>query len=276
MTGPDRGPVEQTGYGAVDRPYRQTAVGLALLGLLAAGLVFAVQPGERQDILIAFAGVGLFGALLLYFLRPTVTAETDPAERVYRALAGNADALIDDADLSDRHVYLPTTYEKDGFTPVALYVPDSDQGEITIDRNRRPLFDGATVTVPDDAAGVTLYPTGGALFDAFEGLVVSELSTDPIELAAQLTDGVRLGLLLAEDIDIEVDAAAGTATAVVSGPRFGPATEFDHPVVSFLAVGFAVTLDVPVVTRCEPSGERTYRVTYQWSNDQVGSGDSDD
>jgi hypothetical protein len=248
-------------YWYASRTYRLTAVGLFVLGV-GAGLLTVVVPSvDLRELLTAFAGVGLFGALLLFSFRPSATSDTDPVEQVYTAYAANAGALARDAELGERQIYAPTTYDSEDFTPVALTVPASDHERVSIDRNRQPVFgdDG-----PRDGSALTLYPTGGALFDAFGGMVVTDLSTDPVELAAQLGDGVVLGLELAEAVEPSVDAAAGRAAIDVTEPRFGSLDQFDHPVTSFLAVGFAASLDVAVTVEQEPD-----RIVCRWSPEGV-------
>ncbi|QCC50368.1 hypothetical protein [Halapricum salinum] len=244
------------------RPYRLTAVGLFLLGSAAGALAIVGPSDGPRDVLTAFAGVGLFGALLLFFLRPSATSATDPVEEVYRAYAANADALARNVDLGERRVYAPTTYATEGFTAVALTVPTEERERVSIDRNRRPVFGTAD---HDDWSAITLYPTGAALFDAFEGMVVADLSTDPVELATQLADGLVLGLELVEAVEPDVDIETGTATIDVVDPRFGSLEQFDHPVASFLAVGFALSLDVPVTVETESD-----RVVCRWPSDEVG------
>jgi len=249
-------------YGS--RSYRLTAVGLFLLGASAGILAIAGPSDDLTGVLTSFAGVGLFGALLLFLVRPSATSATDPVEEVYRAYAANTEALLRDVELGERHVYAPTTYTTKGFTAVALTVPATAGEQVSIDRNRRPVFDTAD---PSDQASITLYPAGAALFDAFEGMVVTDLSADPVELATQLADGLVLGLELAEDVEPNVDAAAGTATIAVTDPRFGPLDQFDHPVASFLAVGFATGLGVAVTLDTAPD-----RVVCQWSPEEVVDG----
>lgn len=246
------------------RPYRLTALGLAVLGASAGALAVATPDEDLSSVLTAFAGVGLFGALLLVFLRPSATSATDPVEEIYTAHAANAGALAQNVDLGERRIYAPTTYTTEGFTAVALTVPTEGRDRVSIDRNRRPVFGTAD---PGDRSAITLYPTGAALFDAFEGMVVADLSSDPVELAAQLADGLVLGLELADSVDPDVDVESGTATIDVTNPRFGSLDRFDHPVASFLAVGFAVGLGVAVTLDAEPD-----RVVCQWSPEEEHDG----
>lgn len=252
------------------RSYRLTAAGLFVSGLVVAGLALWRPLADARNLLFAVASVGLFGSILLFFFRPSATSATDPVEGVYTAFVANVEALAADAAVSDRRIYAPTTYERAGLTPVALTVPASDRG-VSIDRNRRPVFDADLSASPD---ALTLYPTGAALFDTFEGMIVMDLSSDPVELADQLVDGIVLGLELADDVAVDVDAVAGTATFGVEGARFGSVTRFDHPVASFLAVGFALGLDVPVMLDAEPaSAEHPPRVTCRWSPEQAATAD---
>jgi hypothetical protein len=196
--------------------------------------------------------------VVLFLVRPSATSTADPVEEVYTAYAANVGALARDVAVGDRHVYAPTTYTTEGFTGVALTVPADEREQVSIDRNRRPVFD------TDERSTITLYPTGGALFDAFEGMVVTDLSSDPVELAAQLADGLVLGLELAESVDPDVDVESGTATVAVTEPRFGSLDQFDHPVASFLAVGFATGLDVAVTLEAEAD-----RIVCRWAPEEV-------
>jgi hypothetical protein len=64
--------------------------------------------------------------------------------------------------------------------------------------------------------------------------------------------------------DADVDAVAGEAEIAIERPTFGPVTRFDHPVASFLGVGFAIGLDAPVTVRALRTGEREFRVVCEW------------
>ena len=63
-------------------------------------------------------------------------------------------------------------------------------------------------------------------------------------------------------------------TVGVVGSVYGPVDQFDHPVASFLAVGLAEGLDVPVSVQVESStGDADAVVTCRWpvSTGQHGS-----
>lgn len=274
------------------RRYRLTGLGLFGLGVLAGVAAYLAPTAGVREILVAFTGVGLFGAVLTYWIRPGATADADPAARVYAAHAATGAALARDLELADRHVYVPTDAADDGFTPVHLVVPrEGAPPEVAA---RRPVFGVAGVETdggegnaveqaperdeigtvrrerrqwPPDATGIALYPTGAALLDTYERRSVGELTDEPTALGEQLATGVVGGLELADAVDAVVEADEGTATVTVRAPRFGPVTRFDHPVSSFLAVGFAHALDVPVTVGTTETDEGAYRVTFEWPVD---------
>jgi len=262
--------------GDSQRRYRLAGVALALLGVASAVAAALVDPGTEREILVGFAGVGLYGAALTYVLRPAATRDVDPGERVYDALAATGEALRADLDLPDRSVYAPTTDQRDGFAPVALVVRGDATGAIT---GRKPVLGDRVATAdatdggtdappirPGATDSIAVYPTGAALFDAFEEIAVVDLGTDPVELTEQLAEAAVSGLGLAVAVEPSIDGADGRATLTVRDPRFGAATGFDHPVVSFLAVGLAVGLDTPVTTSVEPLDvDGTYRVVCEWT-----------
>mgnify|MGYP000383299636 CR=1 FL=1 len=265
-----------------ERRYRLAGVGLALLGVAGGVAAALVDPGTEREILVAFAGVGLYGAVLAYVVRPAATRDADPAERVYDAFAATGAALRDDLGLPDRSVYAPVENGIEGLAPVHLVIPaDGVDGAPT---DRRPVLgnragqteaaesgqtvtesgqtmteSGATPTAnrPSAADAIAVYPTGAALFDAFEELAVVDLETEPVELGDQLAEAAVSGLGLAADVDPRVDEPAGRATMAVTEPRFGDATRFDHPAASFLAVGFAMGLDAPVTTSVESGDDES-------------------
>jgi len=265
------------------RRYRLTGLGLFVLGVAAgAGAVYA-PTDDLREILVAFAGAGLFGGVLAYWIRPGGTADVDTPERVYAALAETGEALVRDLDLGDRRVYLPADIAPDGFAPAYLAVPDSVReggGPPSGVDTRRPVFgtderepapevsgaaaDRVRASGAGGESGITVYPTGAALFDAYETVATDELATDPVELGDQVATGAVAGLELADTVEPAVDAADGRATVTVENPRFGAADRFDHPVASFLGVGFALGLDAPVTVDTSVTGNSTYEVTCEW------------
>lgn len=244
-----------------DRVVRLAAGTLFVLGIVSAIAAISVLPGDSRQLLIAFAGVGLYGGTVLYAIRPAITDTVDSADRVYSALAATGEALQADFDLPEQYSYVPTETIDDGFVPVYLVV--HAEGAFETARGQRPV-----IGEPDGGHhrnAITLHPTGAALFDACEELGVADLPADPVELGSQLAEIAVGGLEIASNIDTTVDPDPGKATISVRRPRFGPASRFDHPVASFLGVGFAHGLGVPVSMDAQSKSQnQRYRVTYRW------------
>jgi hypothetical protein len=271
MLASDDGPA--TGRERTSSRYRLTGLGLVVLGTGATIGAALVPDAPLQELLVAFAGAGLFGGVLAYWIRPDATADVDPPERVYAAFAATGDALVDDLGLGDRRVYVPGDDAPDGFAPVYLALAHSERS-IPVAGSHRPVFDRGQrdrrqVREDDQGASVhgsvvTVYPTGAALFDGYESVSTAELASDPVELGDQLTTGLVRGVELAGSAEADVDALAGDAEIDVQRPSFGALTRFDHPVASFLGVGFALGLDAPVTVRTLRVGDHAFRVVCEW------------
>ncbi|MEF8843571.1 MAG: hypothetical protein V5A62_18420 [Haloarculaceae archaeon] len=253
--------------------YRRTALGLGALGLLA-GAGAALFPAVRE-VLLALTGIGLFSAVLIYFLMPERFVAASIGESVYSAHARSTEELVADLGLEDIQVYVPVGDRGSRlFIPqhVDYRVPDEDE------------FDGAIV-VPDDERrrGVSLHPTGDDLVTELERTVSDELADDPAELARQLADGLVEVFELAEGASASPASVAdddpdnilpgpdssepeGRLTVGVTGNVYGDGAVIDHPVTSVLACGLARGIDKPVVADTATSSDPDvdYLVTFQW------------
>uniref|UniRef100_A0A8A2VL03 DUF7982 domain-containing protein n=1 Tax=Haloterrigena alkaliphila TaxID=2816475 RepID=A0A8A2VL03_9EURY len=230
--------------------YRSTALGLAAIGVVAVlgGILFP----DAREVLVALGATGLFGALLTYYLTPGRVVAADVGERVYAAGAANAAAIADELGLRDERVYVPG-----GTAPARLYVPQHADAALPEER--------AGPIVVDDARGLLLEATGAELFREFERALTGDLAAEPTPLAAQLTDGLVEQFELARSAAPDVDAADGRATIAINDGAFGSIDRFDHPIPSFLAVGFAAGLDRPVRLEVAPGDDRAdWLVTCRW------------
>lgn len=239
--------------------YRATAIGLAAIGLVATlgGLLFP----DTRDVLVALGATGLFGAVLTYYLTPGQFVAADVGEYVYTAGATNTAAIADELGLRDERLYVPGTT-----TPARLYVPQQPEYSIPDER-----LDAGPFLVDDDSRGLLLEATGADLFREFERGVTGELAITPSVLASQVTDGLVEQFELAGSADADVDAAAGRATIAITDSSFGDVTRFDHPIPSFLAVGFAAGLDRPITLEVTPGDERAdWLVTCRWTVETDG------
>jgi hypothetical protein len=218
---------------ARQQSYRRTALGLALVGIVAAG-AGVLFPGART-VLFALGATGLFGALLTYYLTPERFISVSVGEAVYSALATNGTALRDDLGLADS-VYIPRGASDD----VRLFAPQADTDDETALPDDADLEPGFVIT--DTTRGLALVPTGDALFDEFERSLTGPLADAPSALAEQLSDGLVEQFELVDGTD--VDASHKRVTVGISGSAYGDVGRFDHPVASFLAAGFARGFEV--------------------------------
>ena len=247
--------------------YRRTAVGFVGVGVLAAvgGLLFP----DARTVLFALAGTGLFAGVLTYYLTPERFLAAGVGHDVYRALADAGDRLVDELGLADHRLYVPS----DGLQTAWLYVPQRDAYATPDEHDLESLF-VVGEDRDDRSRGLSLYPTGGALFDRFEEGLSGSLAEAPGSLATQLADGVVEGFELATSVRADVsrpdqadESGADESRIVVSfgvtDPTIGSLERFDHPVSSFLAVGLASGLDAPVEVDTTPAeGDRAdYVVT---------------
>jgi hypothetical protein len=236
--------------------YRRTALGLAVVGALAAAA--AVLFPSVRGVLFALAATGGFAAVLTYYLTPERVLPASVAERSHAAWADAVEALIADLGLGPARVYVPRpeTHDVRLFLPQAraYAVPDAEE-----------LDSALVVTGSERERGLALRPAGDALLRELARTLSGELASDPATAAEQLADG------LTEQFEI-VDSAAvertpGRVTVGVSGSAYGDVTRFDHPASSLLGAGLARALGEPVSVAVEetPDGRAEYAVTCTWN-----------
>lgn len=249
--------------------YRRAALGVGVLGVVAglAGLAF---PGARET-LFALAGVGLFTAVLVYYLIPERFVAASVGERTYAAHAAFGDELVAELGLQEARVYAPTGGSGDGPRDVRLFVPEHAAYALPDDEALQSLF---VVTDDERARGVSLPPTGARLVREFERTMTDAVADSPAELADQLTEAVVQGFELADDAVPDVDPEAARLTVGIRGTAFGAMDRFDHPVTSFVAAGLAEGLGVPVrVETVSTADDRfDYLVSFVWG-EEGGAGD---
>jgi hypothetical protein len=233
----------------IRRSYRRAAVGFAVLGLLAAGAALAIP--ESQSVLFSLAGVGLFTAILTFWLTPSRVIAAPVGDRVYGAYAATIRALVAELDLQETSVYVPAATHSPDAADVRLFVPQSREFVIP-----GPLALESLFVVADDerARGVSLVPTGAPLVTEFER--GGERAGMTEELASQLADALVEGFELVDRATATVDPDGGAVTIGVRGSSFGAVDRFDHPVGSFVATALARELGVPVGMEIRPADDR--------------------
>ncbi len=231
--------------------YRRTAIGLAVLGALAAvgGLVLP----ESQAVLFALAGIGWFGAVLTYSVTAAPFVPARLADHLYDPLAANQAAIATVLGLQEDRVYVPTDTDS-----VRLFVPHGPD-------STPPSTASNPILTDPPHRGLFLETTGSGLFEAFEASLTDGPATDPAALGQQLASGLVDALELVGGATSTVDAAAGQATVTITDSTLEDVDRFDHPVASFLAVGFARTLDRDVHLEVTARADRTeWVVTCRW------------
>lgn len=239
--------------------YRQAAVALVGVGLLAA--LGGLLAPAASTVLLALAGTGVFLGILTYYLAPERFLPASVGREVYTTLAANEQRLVAGLGLSDDRIYVPL----DGDDRARLYVPQ---------RSSAPLPDvtalDETFVVDGDHRGVAFRPTGASLFDEFERALAGTLASTPDSIVAQLADALVEQFELVESaqrsVEPDATAEAGQVTLGVDDSAYGPLDQFDHPVASFLGVGLARGLGLPVAVSVEllDDGRVDAVVTCRW------------
>ncbi|MDZ7730409.1 MAG: hypothetical protein U5K37_05080 [Natrialbaceae archaeon] len=213
--------------------YRQTAIGLAVVGglALAGSLLF---PAGRE-VLLALGATGIFAGLLTYFLTPGQFVPARVGTAVYEAWARNGDGLVDALGLRREFVYLPPG--PDG--RIRLFVPRYAEYEL-------PVEHAGPIVIDEDRRGLIIEATGSQLVSTVTETLPGSLAAEPESLGEQLTDGLVEGLELVGRATADVDEDGGSITVAISGSAYGAVDRFDHPVASFLAGGVASALEQPV------------------------------
>jgi hypothetical protein len=226
---------------------------VALVGLGVAvgggGLLLAGPPAA-----LGLLGGAAIGAVLAVGDRAE-TARPSLSEELYQVAASNT-AEIAWATWNDlRPVYTVDRGSADGTGW------DVDAVELVFLDRHSPV-DGSL------ESAVALRPTGKVLFRKFRYGLDDGLREDPAALAEQLADGLDTEFGLVEAMHVE-DVADDSVTLGVTVDGFGSVTGFDHPVRSFLGVGFVLGLDRPVTVESQTAltDRVEYFLTYSWASD---------
>ncbi|MFA1611742.1 hypothetical protein [Halobellus rubicundus] len=235
--------------------YRRSAVAMAIVGAVAltgAGIL----PALRETLLI-LAATGGFGGALLYFLTPDRLVPASVGQATYAAYRSHATALRGELGLQERSIYVPLETAGETDAGVRLFVPHAVDWELPDTQSLRETFVSPN---QDPRRGVAFTPTGLRLWTAFSRGTAT-LADSPDQLAAQLGEAVVEQFELARAADTDVDEPAGRISIVVEDVSYGAPSNFDHPLVSFVAVGLARGLDTPVEVVSVDTVDDGHRIT---------------
>ncbi|EMA51901.1 hypothetical protein C448_00355 [Halococcus morrhuae DSM 1307] len=241
--------------------YRRTALALAAVGLLAT--LGGVALPDSRTVLFALGGTGLFAAALTRYLTPEQFISASVGEGIYGSLAATEAALVAELGLQDERLYLPGPDTPNGVS-IRLFVPQQSEYDLP----SPSALDSVFVVADDEAErGVALHPSGGPLFTEFRRTLSGSLADEPGALAAQLADGLVEQFELARSATPDYDEA-GQVTIAIDGSAYGAIDRIDHPVASFLGVGFAAGLEqaVAVETTATDGDRADFLVTCSWDD----------
>jgi hypothetical protein len=237
--------------------YRNTAIALCAVGLVSGILAVAVPTGT--DVLFAFAGIGVFGGVLTYFLTPERFIAADVGKQVYTATADSFERLCHDLGLSDRRFYVTASdrenvpmgrSDQSQLADSWLFIPQTAETEVpevsTLD---------SSFVIDDERRGLLIRPTGSGLLTTVTRSLSEPLAETPDAICEQLADAIVEDLELAQGMTYEVDPATNRISVQITSVLYGDGTRFDHPVVSLIAVGLATGVEHPVeptVTATDP------------------------
>jgi hypothetical protein len=231
----------------------RSAVGMAGLGLVA--ILAAVAFPTARTVLLSLGATGLFGAVLIYALSPGAVITADVGTEVYRALASNHERIRSALGLADSPTYVP--HGETG-SSVRLFLPQSTERAVPTGQELEDVF-----VVGDDQRGLSLEPTGAALFDEFQRALRGEPSDTVDELLSQLAEGLTEQFEIVDAV--EFTAAETQVTVEIKGKAYGSLEGFDHPVVSFVAVGLVRGLGVPVTVQSVDADDGVFVLA--WDDD---------
>lgn len=227
-----------------------------VLGVLGALLIVGgvVLRGEGS-VLFALGGTGMFSGALLYYLSPEPLLSARVCTDTYSAFSRNERAIVQEFGLQDVQIYIPepatSTPNRSG---VRLFVPKSPDYCVPVELASDSLF-----VHPKTSAGygIALYPSGTDLFRRFRNTATKKVANTPELLVEQLTEAITDQFELARSATATYEADRGRFVVEIDGNRLGPIDQFDHPTVSFIAIGLAKGLKRPIRADVETPDSET-------------------
>jgi hypothetical protein len=223
---------------AQESRYRRTAAGFAILGGIA--VIAAIVFVNLRTILVAFGGVGLFTALLIWFITPERFVAETVGNSVYETVAINETEVASQLGLASVHVYLANGGSEG---TIKLFQPQHRDYDVP---DGEALSDPLVVTGEPAERGVSFQPTGRSLFRELKAASQGSLPSDPATVTESLREAIVEQFELTSSIEMDLDPNQGRLTIEAPTTAFGDITQFDHPIVSLVAVALAVQIEKPI------------------------------
>ena len=245
--------------------YRQAVVLLILVSAVAA--VGAFLYPESRDVLIAIAGTGAFGAILLGMLVQEWLLSASVSRAIYDTLWQNETRIASRLGVTEMSRYVPTAEESLG---VRLYLSQSLEDPLPPPASLNP----PVVTV-DDHYALFLEPTGRefvAIFERTNGDLPEDVRIASVALREAVTEQFELAIG-AEVVDLEVSDGIGRSQMRVRvwGSVLGDAARLDHPIRSFLGVALAKIVGEPIESEAWTEDNGNTVLVFRWGADGEGA-----
>lgn len=242
--------------------YRRAAIGLAVVGTIA--VLGAVAFSTVRTVLLALGAIGLFAAIISYYLTPERFVSATVGEYVYTAAVADQETLVSELGLQDTRIYVPTTVGDD--RSARLFVPEHREYTLPAEDELDARF---VLTEDTRQRGAAFEPTGAALFRESRQIVSGELASEPTALCEQLADATVEAFELAASVTTDVDPVDGRASIGIDDSAYGAVDRFDHPIASLFATGLAVMLETPVTVEVTTGDDRAeFVVTCRWESEE--------
>jgi hypothetical protein len=217
---------------------------------------------SSEGVLLALAGTGVFGAVLLLALTSEPLVPAAAAGAVTDTMSQNLSDVSRAMGIDGHATYVPTsTGDVRMYLSAAAYdrVPTvNDQDNV------------GTIYDEPDAYGLLLEPTGRHLLAVLEERA-TDLPEDAEAALPMLIEAATDYFELAESLetvsaDESVVSGGSHVTIRISGTAFGNAADLDHPIPSLVGVGLATIIDEPVETKATTTDDGTTLVTFGWQD----------
>lgn len=248
--------------------YRQGAVLFTLVS--AAAVAGTVLYPESRDVLIAVAGVGVFGAVLFGILVQEWLLSASISRALYDTLWRNERRIASRLRVDEASRYVPSGVDSIG---VRLYLSRSFDDPIPSGAS----LDSTVLTV-DDRYTLLLEPTGKELVDVFErtnGALPDDIQAAAVTLREAVVQefDLAVGAEIA-DLRLSTDGGQNRLRVRVWGSVLGDATRLDHPIRSFIGVGLARLVEAPIESEAWTDDNDNAVLVFSWGGgelDRVGT-----